>query len=197
MAHSADEIAVCGGYRALALGKYAHISAKTRTAGRSRHDCACLDEIFKIAFFHRLKINLLGCGNHDAAYIFRNLFAFDDFGGCGDIFKSAVCARADYNLVYLDILGQIFDNMGVFGQMWERNGRLDFRQINNVCFVIFCVGVSLVNCRLLAARIFYVFDSLIVNLKNTVFSACLNRHIRHAESICDRQRMNALADKLH
>ena len=70
---------------------------------------------------------------------------------CRDkILQSAVCAGADNNLVDFDIV-DFLNKVSIFRKVRKRNGRFDFRQVDNIGLVIDRIVVRLEDLRLAAA----------------------------------------------
>ena len=125
MSHSAHKVSVCGGNTSLTLSENAHITAKAGTTGRSAHDCASLNEGSKKSLFHRLQINALRCGDHDAADALLHLAALQNLGCNAQIINSSVRAGTDDNLIDDDGIHRMnfIDRMRILRQMREGNRR--------------------------------------------------------------------------
>ena len=80
MAHAAAEVAVGGGYSALACSEDAHVAAQAGTAGRSGNGSAGINKGIDVTTVHSLLINLLGCRDDNHTHMVANLVTFENFG---------------------------------------------------------------------------------------------------------------------
>ena len=103
MAHTSYEIAVCSGNTSLTGCQNSHISPKAGAAGRCTHHSAGLDKDLQKPLSHSLKVNGLGCRDHNAANALCHLFPFQDLCRCTDISDPPIGTGADYRLVNLYI----------------------------------------------------------------------------------------------
>ena len=92
MTHTSHEVAVCGGYGTFTLSEDSHISAQTRTAGRSRNNSAALDKCPEQTHFHSVKVNLLCGRDDDDTHILSAFVTSHDISGSNKVFKAAVSA---------------------------------------------------------------------------------------------------------
>ena len=117
-AHSAYKVAVGRGDGDLAVRKYAHVPAQTRSARRRGYRRARFYKRFDIAEPQRLQVYFLSGGYHYATHAARDFFAFYNFVCRLYVGQPAVCARAYDRLVYLYLfLCNLVQRDRVFGQV--------------------------------------------------------------------------------
>ena len=147
MAHAAHEVAVRGGHAFLALRENAHVPAETRSARGRRHNASRLDEGFQEPLLHRLEVDALRGGYHDASHAVCNLLAAHHLGGDAHVRDAAVRAGADHHLVDLD-LARFAHGPHVGRQMRKRDDRFERGEIDHHGAFVFGIGIGREDLRL-------------------------------------------------
>jgi hypothetical protein len=88
-------------------------------------------------------------------------------------------------------------SFGVFGQVRKRHRRLYCGKVYFVDFVIYRVFVRFVNGKIAVRTLSYIRKRLLVYLKNTVFCARFDCHIRYGKTVVHGKRAYAVARKFH
>ena len=124
MSHSSDKVSVCSGNASLILSKNTHISAKTRSAGRSTYDSAGFNEGTNQTLFYCIKIYLLCTRNYDKPHTFGNMSALKQSRRSSKVIHTSVSTRTDNNLINLNLFLYIGDGPGILRKMRECYCRL-------------------------------------------------------------------------
>ena len=125
MSHTSHKIPVRGGNAALSRCQNAHIASQTGAAGGRADNRPGFDKDLQKPFPHRLQIDCLRRGNHDAADVLCNLSSLHDLRRLTDILDPAVGAGTDHGLLDLHLaqVGEVKIDQAVIGSC--TNGRME------------------------------------------------------------------------
>ena len=170
------------------------MSAEARPAGGGGKDSPGLDEDFGQPLAHSLEVNVLGARKDDAAHALGDLASLEDGRGGAQILDASVRAGAYDALIDFDF-AHIIDGAGVLGEMRERDGRTERREIDGDGADIFRIRIGGINDGGAQEAVLAVGLRHLVHREDAVLRAGLNSHVGDAQAVVHGQGLDALARK--